>query len=324
MTILVMYSTHQPSPSHCSRLKALRADLEVVVATSEAEALAAAPRAEIILGHRYLRQCLPLATRLRWVQTTAGGVDRLPCEALAARGIVLTRTTLSAPAVARHALALAWALNRQLPEALAHQAGGVWNPSGLRLLPMPRWAMVLGLGPIGRTLAELLRAQGIRVIGVKRTPDPAAASWCDELRHAGSWREALGRIDWGFLALPLTDSTRGLFDEAALRALPRHAIVVNVGRGETLDTAALVRVLSEGHLGGAGLDVIAPMPAGRADPIWRTPRLLLTPHVGAHYAGRVQDLEAFLEEQLRRYLAHEPLQDVVEDLGLTSVTTGAR
>ena len=306
-----MYSTHKPSGEHLCRLKALRDSLKVIVATTEEEAKAMAPKVEIILGHRYLRQCLAVARRLRWVQSSAGGVDQLPCEGLASRGILLTRTTLSSSVIARHAITLAWALTRGLPQAFKLQASRRWDPAGVSFLSMPRQALVLGMGCIGRTLAAQLRSEGLRVIGVKRTLDESVRAWCDDLRDTQTWQSALPEVDWCFVALPLTETTRHFVDETVMRALPAHAVLVNVGRGEVLDTEALIRVLNDGHLGGVALDVVEKQPLHSDDSLWQAPRLLITPYVAAHEPNRAAALERFFESQVQRYLNGEPLEDVV-------------
>jgi phosphoglycerate dehydrogenase-like enzyme len=316
-----MYSTHAPSEGHLARLAAVDRAIAPVVVRSEAEAVAQCRDAEVILGHRYLRQALPHAEELQWVQSTAGGVDRLPVATLATRGVLLTRMSIAAGTIARHALTLAWALSRQLPEWLARQARGQWDPDAV-WPPTPRRALVLGAGAIGAALARLLRREGIHVTGVRRRAVEATPDF-DALIAGGDWRALLPTVDWCFLALPCSGETLGLFDEAALRSLPRHAIVVNVGRGETLDTAALQKVLRDGWLAGAALDVVAPAPAGPADPLWQTPRLVITPYVASHSRERPESIERFCEEQVGRFVRGEPLRDLVdlEPRG-TPVSTG--
>ena len=311
MTLLLMYSPSPPSTAHVERLRALSPDLTVAVATSEADALAHAPTAEVILGHRYLRQVLPHAPRLRWVQSTSGDTDALPEAALAARGVVLTRFTGGASIVARHGLALAWALTRGVPALVYHQQAGRWEKA-LPLLPAPSRALILGTGAIGQALGRRLRADDVHVTGVKRRVDGPIPGF-DALLNRSAWHRALPTTDWCFLALPNVPGTRAMVDEPALRALPPHAVVVNVGRGETLNTAALMRVLNDGHLGGAALDVVPhaldPLPPDHS--LWTTPRLLLSPHVAGHDPDRHAFVEPFVEAQVARYLAGTPLRDVV-------------
>lgn len=312
MHIVLMYSTHVPSAEHVARLEALHPGTRVTVAGDEENARRAAETANVIFGHRYLRQCLPYAARLQWVQATSGGIDRLPTDALARAGVRLTYMTLFSSVIARHAVALAWAVTRRLPEAWSRQRAGLWDPS-LDWLPFPRTAVVFGTGSIGQELALLLGRDGMTVHGVKRTLKPGATvAGFDRLYAASDWREAVSGVDWCFLALPHTPETRGMFDERLLRTLPRHAVLVNVGRGETVVTPDLVRVLNDGHLGGAALDVVYPKPTGPEDPVWATPRLILTPHVAAHHVERSARMEAFCERQFGRFLAGDALVDEVD------------
>lgn len=311
MHVLLMYSTHTPHADHVKRLKDVHPSINVSIAENEPEAIEQAQRAEVIFGHRYLRQCLPHAQQLRWVQTTAGGVDRLPCQDLARMGVTLTRMTVASPVIARHAITLAWAITRRVPEAVKRQRAGCWD-NAFDWPPPPQTAVVVGTGCIGQAIARRLQADGITVLGVKRTYDGAAIEGFERIYDRSNWRHALPRADWCFLALPITAETRGMFNEDVLRQLPSHAVLVNVGRGETLVTTDLRRVLEAGHLSGAALDVIHPKPSGPDDPIWQTPRLLITPYVAAHSRDRGRDIERFCEAQLARYVAEEPLRNEVD------------
>jgi phosphoglycerate dehydrogenase-like enzyme len=180
------------------------------------------------------------------------------------------------------------------------------------MLPLPQTAMILGMGYIGRAIAGILCQHGITVLGVDKSPSPERKTACDELLDNTNWRRHLHRTDLCFIALPLTGSTANIFDEAALKALPSHAVLVNVGRGGIVDTNALVRQLRNGHLGGAALDVIDPIPETPTDPIWKTPRLLITPKVSVFYPGRQRKLEEYIEIQVKRYLDGKQLLHKVD------------
>lgn len=305
-----MYSTHQPTPGHILRLSSKSPDITISIATSESQAIQEAKSAEMIFGHRYLRQVLPFAKNLQWVQSTALGIDRLFSVELLNHSILLTRATILAPLVARHAYVLAWALIRRLPEFFDRQIRGLWDPS-VEMLPLPKIALILGFGLVGKELCKLLRQDGIKVWGVKRRFDPLSKEYCDRLVVGENWRELLPNVDLCFLTLPLTRFTEKIFDENTLRNLPSHAILINVGRGELIDTDALVKILVEGHLGGVALDVVPREPLKKDDPLWKIPRTLITPHVAARYYERTQLLEEFFEKQLDRFLKGEPLEGVV-------------
>lgn len=303
--ITVMYSNYTPSPAHLSRLEAMVGEGRVHVADSESTALALASETEIVLGHRYLRQILPEAHRLRWVQTTAGGIDHLPWKILSERGILLSRSTQNSRAVAHHVLALAWALLRRLPDTIDAQRRHEWGVPPA-MLPLPRTAMVLGLGAIGLCTARLLRGMGLYVRGTSLSGTEAQRRGCDQFVPADTWREYLPETDILVLAVPYTDATRGSVGKRELAALPKHAVLVNVARAELLDLDALMAALQARRLGGAALDVMNPLPDA-ASPVWGTPGLLVTPKVAAYHPNMQADFEAFAESQVERYLAGESL-----------------
>ncbi len=307
-----MYSNGQPSLVHVERLKRVRQDLSVAVADSEEIAVRHAADTDVILGHRYLRQVLPHVRRLKWVQSTAAGPHHLLSSDLRRVNPILTRCTVFSDVVAWHAFTLALSLLRRIPEAVKAQQQGVWAHSPFDMLPFPQTAMIFGVGCIGRELAMILRKNGLAVLGVTRKYSPEADAVCDELFCANnSWFEHLHRADLCFITLPLTKSTSRFFDETVLRALPRHAVLVNVGRGGVVDTDALVSILQEGHLGGAALDVVDPAPSSSSDPVWSVPRLLITPKVAVFHPEYQKKLEAFIENQVIRYLRGETLLDII-------------
>jgi phosphoglycerate dehydrogenase-like enzyme len=318
--LLLMYSNGRPSLAHIERLNGLREDVSVVVADSEEIAIEHAADTDIILGHRYLRQTLPHVRRLKWVQSTAAGPHHILSSDLRRVNPIITRCTAFSDVIAWHAFTLALAIVRRIPEAVKAQQQGIWH-SPFDMLPFPKTAMVLGVGCIGRELATILHRNGLTVLGVTNKYSPEADAVCDELLcDNNNWREHLHRVDLCFITLPLTKNTSRLFDETTLRALPQHAVLVNVGRGGIVDTDALVSILQEGHLGGAALDVIDPVPSSSSDPVWVVPRLLITPKVAVFHPEHQKKLEAFIENQVRRYLNDETLLDIIT---INSLAEGA-
>ncbi|MBI4436488.1 MAG: hypothetical protein HY590_03610 [Candidatus Omnitrophica bacterium] len=311
MNILLMYSTHEPSEAHVSRLKAITQKSHVAVAHSEEEAIRAAEEADVIFGHRYLRQVMPHVRRLKWVQSTAGGTDRLPLQMLRDKQVILSRCTLFSDVIARFALKLSDSLVTRKVDEFLRPSQPKWHLE-LAPLPSPKTAMVVGMSHIGREIAKILKSRGLFVIGASRSGEGLAAPFCEARYNAESWPTHLKEADLCFLALPRNTSTEALFDEGMLQSLPKHAVLVNVGRGETLQTEALVKVLRGSHLGGAGLDVIVPEPVSESDSIWKTPRLLITSHAAAHFPERGPAIEAFAERQLKQYLSKETIEDLVD------------
>lgn len=310
--ILVMYSNFLPSERHLAALSILSGNGSIHIALDEADAVAHAPESEIILGHRYLRQVLPHANRLRWVQSTAGGIDILQAPELLQQQILVSRNPVHSKIIAHHAMASAWALLRRIPEAALYQAQGKWvAPSLLMPLPLPRTALVMGLGEIGKEICRLLRALGIKVRGTARTGSSAQRAACDAFVPFEKWQSVLGGSDLCFLALPLTPTTRGLLGAAEMAQLPPHAVIVNIARGPIIDMAALATALEAGKLGGAAVDVIDPIPAPDSS-LWHTPHLLITPKLASYHPGMQEQTERFVEKQVARYLQGDPIGHVVD------------
>lgn len=303
------YSNYTPSAGHIERLEALVGRGRVLLAESEQHALDLAPTVEVLLGHRYLSQMLPHAPQLRWIQTTAAGHDQLPFDQIRARGIILTRNTLNSDAIAHHALALTFALTRRLPRAFASQYAGVWSKPW-DMLPLPRTALVLGLGAIGMRIARLLKGLGIYVRGTSRQPRVEQREVCDECLSMTNWRDALAVSDILVLALPLNAETQHCIGVNELTMLPAHAVLINVARGGLVDEKALLRALSNAQIGGAALDHID-QPWPPEDPAWRTPNLIITPKVSAYHPAMQSSFETFAEAQVSRYLHNQQLHDQV-------------
>lgn len=306
--LLLMYSTHEPTVEHIKAIELRLGEDTVLIASSEEDAIRKVPDVEIIWGHRYLRQVLPFAERLRWVQSSAGGVDRLPLEDLARKQIILTRSTVSSKTIARHTHTLIWMLIRGLHTSYGHQLRRQYIKQ-IPMLPQPKKALVLGTGAIGCALAGVLKKDGIFVVGVNQSG--IVPNNFDEVVTGPNWHDVLPNTDVIILTLPFSSATVRMVDYKVLERLPSHAIVVNVGRAETLDTPALLKLLRQKRLGGAALDVVPKELIQDDSIIWETPNLIVTPYNSAHSIERTQLLEGFCLKQLERYLGGERLDCMV-------------
>jgi phosphoglycerate dehydrogenase-like enzyme len=247
--------------------------------------------------------------RLRWVQLPTMGYDPVELHGVPAGVAVTTAGDAYAPTVAEHALTLLLALVRRLPEAVRNAEQHRWDQSGATAIGTLHGATiaVVGFGNIGREIAVRLRGFGARVVAVTRSgrPDPLA----DEVIAADRLHDALARADAAVLAVPLNAQTRHLIDARALAALRPHALLINIARGGVVDQTALTAALTEGRLGGAGLDVTDPEPLPPDDPLWTLPNALITPHV-AGYGGDVapRRILALVERNLRNFIDGRPLE----------------
>jgi len=254
------------------------------------------------------------APKLRWLQTFNAGIDHPIFARFPERGVRLTTAAgSSAEPIAQTALAGILMLARGFPHWLEAQRRAEWQPHPVTALPRDLAGQVLvvfGLGAIGRELARLARAVGLRAIGVRRGPAQADDP-VDELHPPARLRELLPRADWLAITCPLTPETRGAIDAAALALLPPGARLVNVARGEIVDEAALCESLRAGRLAGAYLDVFATEPLPRESPLWAAPNVIVTPHNSAATRGAEARQLAIFLDNLARFGRGEPLRNEV-------------
>lgn len=256
---------------------------------------------------------------LQWVHTHSAGADRPIYGELRARGVsVTTSSGANAEVVAQTALAGVLALARRLPQLMAAQREQRWAPHILAQAqgqPLPadlagQAVVLVGWGPIARTLQPWLAMLGLRVIVVRRSAAEAAPGI--ETVRFDALATVLPRADWLILACPLNDETRRLIDAAALARLKPGARVVNVARGEVVDEAALAAALESGHVGGACLDVFEVEPLPAASPLWRHPNAMVMPHSAGQAAGNAQRVAEIFLGNLERWLRGRPLLNAIE------------
>jgi phosphoglycerate dehydrogenase-like enzyme len=275
---------------------------------------AALAGAEALMAFSVPERWIAEAHALRWVHSSGAGADEVLSPALRRRGLLVScsRGAYDQP-VAEAALAVLLALSRGVPAIVRAGDEGRWV--GFRGIPgavelAGRTATVLGLGSIGGRIAQLLAAIGMRVIGVRRSARPHPAA--DRVVGPDGLLGALAESDVLVAVLPGAEGTRRLVGRPELAALRPGALVVNVGRGPSLDPEALVELLRSGHLGGAALDVTDPEPPGADSPLWGAPNLLLTGHTAGfseHYPARQI---ALFGDNLEAYLAGRPLPGRVD------------
>ncbi|HXF82820.1 MAG TPA: D-2-hydroxyacid dehydrogenase [bacterium] len=296
---------------HIAQIEGVDPRLRVVTATDLGRALELAPRAEIMVGWNIPREAVQRAPRLRWIHSTAAGVDQLlHPEVLAGEIAVTTSSGIHQP-LTEHVFALMLALTRRLHVAIRNQTLRRWERrEAVGDEVRGKTLGVLGLGTIGTEIAEKARVFGMRVIGTKRTP--TAVPHVDRVYPPEGLDEVLAASDVVVIALPLTPQTRGLIGERELRAMKRTALLINIGRGPIVDEAALVRALREGWIGGAGLDVFEREPLPADSPLWGLEQVIITPHVSGAWPGYLDAAVPLLCENLRRYLAGQTLRNLVD------------
>ncbi len=279
-------------------------------ALADAEKRAAMAEADVVFGNAPAAW-LDAAPRLRWVQLDSAGVDTYLKINATPRPTPVQLTNLAGfydHAVAEAALAGILAYYRQLPQLLAAQPAGRWIKNevepAIRALA-GQAVLILGAGGIARRLERLLTAFDARVTLYARSARPG------QLHTTAALDAALAATDLLLNTLPHTPETIGFLDHARLARLRRGAVVCNVGRGSTIDEAALVALLDSGHLGGAVLDVTATEPLPPSSPLWRHPLVVLTQHTGGRFPGEIdRKIDVFLEN-FTRFEHGEPLAHLV-------------
>ncbi len=250
--------------------------------------------------------------KLRWIHCNHAGLARSARPEIFERGIILTGSAgRSAPVLAEHAIF--FMLNacyhaRELAAAHQSHRWGVPKMENWRGL-FGRTAGIVGMGNTGRALAERLHVLGMNVIVYDRyriEDYPFADRWLDASR-GDSLDVLLSRADFVILCIALTDDTWHLIDEKAFRGMKEQAVLVNIARGELVDTAALLRALDSGLISCAGLDVFEQEPLPPDDPLWDHPNVYITPHVTPQVPSRAGRCLDIIEENVRRYINEEPM-----------------
>jgi phosphoglycerate dehydrogenase-like enzyme len=253
------------------------------------------------------------ATALRWVQLISAGVPPELCPVARARGLTVTNLAgLYGPSIAEHALALMTLLARNLHVVIRNQQALRWDrdvAQGMSDLH-ERTLAVLGLGNIGRGIARLGRAYGMRVLGLRRRARPCCL--VDRLYPRQELHAFLAEADVVAVALPLTSHTEGMLGPAEFTAMKRGALYINVSRGGVAQEAALLEALCSRRLAGAGLDVFAVEPLPPGHPFWTLPQVVVSPH----YSGETVNTSTLpaerFERNLRARLAGGELEGVVD------------
>lgn len=313
-TIVLGLEPNAIPEGYCEELTRLAQGYHLLITPDEAELRPFLEEIEIAAG-RISHELIAQMSRLRWFQQWGAGADWLRrYPAFAQSEVILTNVSgVHAIPISEHIFALLLALARRLPEAWQAQRAHDWHRQTMgEVFELAGKTMVLvGVGDIGERTAQIASAMEMHVIGVRRNPD-RPASGVDRIVGPAQLHKVLPEADFLVLTVPLTPETEHLIGEAELRLLKPSCILINIGRGRTVDQAALIRALQEERIGGAGLDVFDPEPLPANSPLWDLPNVLIT----AHYAGRTpaydtRALEIFLDN-LARYMNGQPLRNVVD------------
>jgi phosphoglycerate dehydrogenase-like enzyme len=286
------------------------------------EALVAHPEVDVVASFFPPADLLAIAPNLKWIALPSAGADHAIRAGIVQQGgpVVTTASGIHAAPIGEFVLSLMLMWVRHWPQIIDYQRAGTWPDSAgreqLHGRELDGAALgVIGLGSIGRHIARLGRAFGMRIVATRRsasagTSDPDV----DMIVPPDRLGDLLAAADFVVVSVPATEQTRHLIGANELREMRHDAFLINISRGSAIDEAALIAALTNGVIGGVGLDVFETEPLPAESPLWQLPNVIISPHVAGNtdqYSRRFTDL--FLEN-LARYRAGEPLRNVV-DLG---------
>jgi len=268
--------------------------------------------AEIIYGLRLPRDVVRRAPKLKWVQVMSAGVERFLDSDFRKSPVILTNVSgIHATPIGEFVMEQMLMFAKGAHRCFELKQKKEWRrftPSVLR----GKTVGIVGLGSIGREVARLSKAFGMRVIATRRSARRVTrARNVDRMVPREQLPELLAESDFVVIALPYTRETEGFLGETELRTMKPSAYLINIGRGRIIDEDALVCALSENRIAGAGLDVFATEPLPRDSQLWELPNVLFSPHV----SGGMEDYNVHATElfckNLRRYLEGSRLFNVV-------------
>ena len=257
---------------------------------------------------------LALATKLKWLQSPSAGVEHLAALNVFKKGsFFLTTAAGMHESCVQHAIALLLSFSRRVALHARSQDSLHWESRAKLEVPLVLEGQtlgILGLGAIGRRIAVIAKVLGMRTIGFNHSGSHVAEP--DETYSIAKLDQHLSRFDALIMILPATPDTDNLLNADRIAKLPRHCIVVNVGRGNAIDEPALITALKEHCIAGAALDVFKQEPLPSDSEFYSLPNCVITPHIGGNRPDYDAQAFAVFLDNLKRFTAGEPLKNVVE------------
>ena len=296
-------------------LESIAERVEIRFAPDKDALLAALPGAEILFGWDFqaddIEACWKAADSLQWIHWGGAGVDAALFPALVDSDITLTNSRgVFARAMAEWTLGVMIAHAKLLPETYRLQDKHEWRHR-MSTQMLGQQLAVVGVGSIGRAVARISKAFGLKIVGVGRTARDGDGDF-SHIHGQDELNEVLGGADYVVLITPLTADTRNLFDATRFAAMKPGAMFINIGRGQLVDEAALIAALESGRIGCAALDVFCEEPLSQANPIWNAPNVIISPHMCGDFDTSQQVIARLFFDNLARYQAKRALLNVVD------------
>lgn len=269
--------------------------------------------ADVIFGLMAPPNTIARAPRLKWIQVISAGVDRwIDTDVWRSRVILTGVSGIHATPIGEFVMALMLMFAKNAPLGFQMMSTKDWKRYPTQTL-RGKTVGIVGLGHIGKEVARLSKAFGMKVIATRRSVSaPGKARNVDLLLPQSRMKQMLAASDYVVLSVPLTPETRHIIGEAELHAMRSTARLINIGRGRLVDEDALIRALEKKVIAGAGLDVTYTEPLPKESPLWGFENVILSPHISGSREDYVLHATALFCENLRRYLDGKRLLNVVD------------
>lgn len=275
--------------------------------------------AEIVFTGDIRPDLFAVARKLRWIHSPAAAIHQFLFPEFVASDVVLTNAReVHGPVVAEQVIAMILALAKRIPQDVRLQIKHVWGQEILwngNNCPREIAGATLGLvgfGSIGRNVAVLAHALGMRVIAVREHVDKEKPAFIHEVLPSSQLDDMLARTDYVVLSAPVTPATKGMVGREQLARMKPDGYLINVGRGPLIDEGALIEALRERKIGGAALDVFDQEPLPDDSPLWDLENLLIMPHTAGMTEKLWERHYALFSQNVRRYLDAKPLLGLVD------------
>jgi D-2-hydroxyacid dehydrogenase (NADP+) len=260
--------------------------------------------AMIMFGLEARDSMFAAASQLKWVQSLATGVDHFLRSPTLKRDVVITSGRgIHGPPMREQVAYMMMAVSRDAKRQVEDHQHRIWQRRLWSTLH-GKTAVLVGTGIVGVAIAELLKAFGMQVIGVSRTPRQETGF--DAMMPADKLADAAAKADYLINILPASVQNIGLFDGNVFGAMKESAYYINAGRGQTVDEPALIAVLRDRRIAGAALDVFQDEPLPPDSPFWSLPNVFITPHVGGYVVEYEDFVMPLIIDNMRAFLAGKP------------------
>jgi phosphoglycerate dehydrogenase-like enzyme len=267
--------------------------------------------AMIMFGIEIRDQMLSGAPQLKWIQSLATGVDHfLRCPSLKPEVLVTSGRGIHGAPMREQVLYMMLAISRDAKRQVEDHQHRIWQRRLWSTLH-GKTAVIVGTGIVGSAIGEMLKALGMHIVGVSRSPRQAAGF--DDIMPADRLADAAAKADYLINVLPASADNNGLFGSEVFGAMKTSAYYISAGRGQTVDEAALIPALKERRIAGAALDVFQDEPLPPDSPFWSLPNVFITPHVGGYIIEYEEFIMPLIVDNMRLFLAgrQSEMQNIV-------------